>query len=301
MDMIAEGSKNTTLTYYPNLEDSDVSYSVSLISPRGVAETGLDPQRGTFGEHAISLRFRQTDESAFRNSAYRGTNTLFWYKAGDSLEDATFARADDAVRVDKGHGTLTATTSAKARIEWLSTAGTTGYRDTPTLLLESSRTNELTYSADFTQWTNGGATVTSGQSDPYNTSSGSLLADTSTSVIQSRYLSITTGVTKPYAFSLYVKQGTTPATGGSAISVYDSSGSIYRGRMLVTWSSGVPSVAYQVGTSFAAPEPHRDGYWRVRGLTTTDGTGAADQLYIHPAWTPAGATGNIYCFGAQVE
>ena len=298
IDLIKAGSRNTTLVYYPNLQDSDTSYSVKLISPLTPAEVGLDGQTGNRGGRSIELRFRQTDQSAFRAEAFQGSNVLFRWKAGDELSGATFTRADTAVRTLKGWGTLSNTTNGRPRIEWVSTEGTTGYRDTPSLLLEGARTNYIADSEDLSStdsWNIGSsayATLTSAQSDPYGGTAAWLFehATTDSGVSLDALCSLSTNIYP--APSIFFKQSDSTNVRLFLITV---SGTKFQAT--VDWSSGVPDVTMSSGVHDFT-EKYIGGWYRF-GFHATGFYGGAYTLRTYP--TVGTATGGVYVFGAQLE
>lgn len=301
MDLVKAGSRNTTLTYYPSLSDAGTSFDVQLISPLTPAEVDVDPQLGNRGDRSVELRFRRTDQSAFRAEAFRGTNVLFKWKAGDELSGATFTRADDATRIKKGYGTLENTTDGRPRTNWVSTAGTTGYRDTPAMLLEGARTNYVEDSEDFSQWTNVNTVgLTSGQAGPYGGTAAFLITDDSTANTERVGEVVALDSSGPFGCSLFVKTSTGNSTVGVTYRVIDLDSTVTRMNTVITWSSGVPVQSVTVGSTYIVPEPFVDGWWRITALTDTNiTTGSSNRLEILPADTPT--TGEAFIFGAQVE
>jgi hypothetical protein len=98
VDLIQAGSRGKTLRYIPNLSDPDTNIPVKLLSPLGDAGVALDRDRGVRGEYTVDLRFRTTDGSMWEQTGLmRGTNTLFWFRAGGPMRGATFARDTSSV------------------------------------------------------------------------------------------------------------------------------------------------------------------------------------------------------------
>ena len=303
VDLIKAGSQGKTLTYYPNLDDPDTAYACSLIAPVSPADLGLDPQRGDFGEQSVELRLRKTDETPFP-ALLLGSNVLFNYRAGDSLAQATFARADGAHYVGKGLGTLSSANSGKARITWISTAGSTGVRNTPALLLERAQTNRVIWSEKFSTWTSvGTVTQTSAQADPKGGTAAWLIQDASTAELRGKTLAVTLTATSRPGVSLFMRQGTTASTAGVLFRLRATTAAANRASVTVTWSSGKPTATIGTGSSWLAPEAYRGGWWRIslRG-TTLVSTGQTHQVQLYPSGTTAvGLKGNVYVYGAQVE
>ncbi len=114
-----------------------------------------------------------------------------------------FTRASSATRVNK-NGLIETVPSGKPRIDF--TDNTSGH-----LLLEPSRTNNVTYSEDFTQWTK--QSITDSEiSLVSNSLTGSVdaseLEDTSTSNYARLTLNTTTSASTAYRFSCFVKKTT---------------------------------------------------------------------------------------------
>ena len=301
LDLIQAGATNTTLTYLPNLADPDFSYTVKLIAPRDVntLTVDLDNQRSTFGEMQVEVRFRKTDQSAFTET-YDGVAVMWAFRAGQAIKATEFSRAGTAYYASKGYGTLTSS-AAGARIHYTD-VNADGSRETPGLLLEGAFTNLIVQSANFgvTWATTGPPTLTSGQTDPINTSTAYLIADTD-GVVQ-QYISIvptftTNAVSK--AVSLFVRQGTVLAASGSDIQLRDTTAPADRLLANITWSAGVPTVTMTTGTK-VFQERWRGGWWRLGFRTTAVTVANTNELRIVPASTAA-QTGNIYAFGVQGE
>ena len=127
IDLLRAGSQGKTLTYYPDLADPDTNLPVQLLGPLGDAGVALDPDR--VDEYTVDLRFRSTAGAFFNQPVDQGTNVLFWWRAGDNLEDATFSRVTSTATPASygsnsgggGYGTLTTAATNKARIEWVNT------------------------------------------------------------------------------------------------------------------------------------------------------------------------------------
>jgi hypothetical protein len=110
-----------------------------------------------------------------------------------------FTRASSATRVNK-NGLIETVPSGKPRIDF--TDNTSGH-----LLLEPSRTNNVTYSEDFTQssyWLVSSMTVTSDDTtSPYGTQTADKIEATGAGSVRTSSYTGTDG----YAFSIFVKKG----------------------------------------------------------------------------------------------
>lgn len=303
IDLIKAGSQGKTLTYYPNLNDPDTAYSCTLISPVSPAGLSLDRDRGMMGDQAVTLKLRQTNETPFP-ALNKGTNVLFFYRAGDSIAQATFARADTASYVAKGLGTLSTAASGKARITWISTAGSTGVRNVPALLLERAQTNRVTWSEKLSTWTSvGTVAISSAQADPRGGTAAWLITDASSAELRGKTLAVTLTATSRPGVSVHLKQGTTASTAGVLFQLRATTAAANRAKVTVTWSSGKPTATINTGSSWMAPEALRGGWWRISLLgTTAVSTAQAHLLHIYPGGTTGvGLKGNVYFYGAQVE
>ena len=303
IDLIKAGSQGKTLTYYPNLTDPDVAHACILVAPMSPADLDIDGARAAFGDQEVELRLRKTDETPFP-ALLEGTNVLFAYRAGDSLAQATFTRADTAHYVGKGLGTLSSAASGKARITWISTAGSTGVRMTPALLLERAQTNRVPWSEKFSTWTSvGSVALTSGQADPKGGTAAWLMTDASSTQLRGKTQAVTLTATSRPGVSIFLKQGTTASTAGVLVQLRATTAAVNRAKVTVTWSSGKPTATINTGSSWVAPEAYRGGWWRImlRG-TTAVSTAQAHLLHIYPGGTTGiGNVGNVYVYGAQVE
>jgi len=298
LDLIAAGAQGTNLTYYPDLADPGAVYTCQLVSPRDASDLGVgqDPERGkAFGEGSVTLRLRQTDQSRFV-PLYRGTDTLFRFRAGGSLGDATFTRADAVASYALwGNGLLMLAGSGKARYTHFD-LDSDGRRETPAALLEATRTNLVTESQDVSSWTAvNSPTLTATQYDPKGGTTAYLVEDDSGVNPEYVYGSFTAAGTGNHAFSCFVKQGSAAV---NSIEIYQAS-SIR--EVSVTWTNGVPVLASVTGSGTLYPvEKHDNGWYRIL-FTSTGMTAAAHQFRYYPAGSAAANTGTGYCWGAQAE
>ena len=317
IDLVKAGSENKTLTYIPDTQDPAVSYQVKLLSPHSPASVQADGQRGSFGDYQVELRFRKTDETPIEPLTH-GTPVLHWYRAGGNLDQATFARDTNSTAPatypgisstsDFGYGTVSTAKDEQARVGWASTKSSAGPRDTPVLLLEGTRTNYLRYSQKMStganEWANSGAVAgTSEQNDPMGTTHAWLLTDNNTTFAEARWQQTTQAFSSKAAVSVFMQPD--DSSDGSVFGLHDTTGSAWRARVHVAWSSGVPTQTVETGTSDAPPEQWKDGWYRFTAITSTMKSTADDhRFYCYPAQSTsfgAGSTGTGYFFGAQVE
>lgn len=307
LDLVKAGSKGRTITYTPDRNDADVNYACYLISPISPLALGLDPARGTeFGDLDLDLVLRKTDGTPF--AAARDKDTLFEFRAGGRLEEATFSRASGAsyaaIGAGGSYGTLSTAPSGAIRTHWLSTASSRGPRTFPVLLLEPFRTNRVLSNRNLntTNWSwNGTGTVTTGQADPWGGTNATLVNDATTTVtVERRQPIILTGAgTTRAVLSLLLKPHSTVGTG--SFRLYTTNAATTHIRGTVTWSSGLPTVTAAVGTLVAQPERYRNGYFRFQVRSTGTLTTGNRFVGIRPASTAVGSKGGLLVTGVQVE
>ena len=175
----------------------------------------------------------------------------------------TFARSSSATRVDN-EGLIKSTDSGFARIDFLN--NTSGH-----LLLEPSSTNLVTYSEDFSQWSNDG-----------NQTSASIITDTNpdgtSSVYQidlntggNLYQTITVSSSTNYTLSIYIK----------------GSGS---GKLVLSNAQSSP----ENSLDFTATNE-----WQRIKLT---GSSAHTSIRVAiGSWSNSSANGTIQIYGSQLE
>ena len=161
------------------------------------------------------------------------------------------------------------------------------------LLLEPQRTNEITYSEDFSgNWSTSAVTINSNAATSPDgvTNASKIIPSTSTSV---KYIFTTAAVVSgvDYIFSFFAKAG-----GYDYVSTYISALGITGGN----WNLAT-GVATGTGRSM---EDYGNGWWRCTGTGTSTGTSASCRIYSHPT-ASSSFTGNgvdgVYVYGAQVE
>ena len=310
-DAIVAGSQGKTLRYIPDLTDPDVDFQCDLVAPLAPFGLELDQQRGILGDQSVELVLRQTDQGSF-DPLYHGSAVLFSYRAGGSLEaSSSFGRVTSSsapatfatLSTDGGgFGTLSTALSNQGRIHWMTSPGSCGPREFPTLLLEDSRENLIDESEDFNTWNVAGTPGrSSGQADPYGGTNAFRLEDDSTVSVEFIDTTLSIDAAATPGMSIWLKQGTTPSLTDVRV-ILVSSGSTDAIDMGIAFSSGEPTVILTAGsTASFVQERWRDDWWRI-GMTSTVAvsTGAAWLMRIVPA---RGATniGDVFVFGADVE
>lgn len=310
VDVIRAGSQGKTLTYIPDLSDPAVNESVILVGPRSPADVELDGDRGFRGEAQVTLRFRRTDQKA-SPSRPRGSDVLFEYHAGDSLNNATFTRVTNSTApatfpgvsstADFGYGTLTTAKTGKARIGWYSSASSNGPRNIPALLLEPARQNKVKHSHAFNNWAKSstGLTISSGQSDPAGGTNAWRLNHTKSSDATT-YLQSTSFTCSTFTVaSVWVKAGSPASTSPGRLRLSFTTGAGDRINIPFRFSSGVLLSTSVTNGARVAIERYRNGWYRLSGRTTAATTGTA-VARINENYTN-GTTGSMYAYGVQVE
>ena len=154
-------------------------------------------------------------------------------------------------------------------------------------LIEKYRENLLTYSNDFSQWTNSGTTEASGFEGYDGTNDAWEIEKTSASAYSSinRALTATSGIV---TISAYVKKGTLSVT-----SLYASGGT--NPYILFSFDSATIT-AQRPGLIDTNVEDAGNGWYRI-SFTTTE---SIAQVTLHPDWAGTN-TGTIYAQDIQVE
>lgn len=211
-----------------------------------------------------------------------------------------FTRASTATRVNKD-GLIETVPSGKPRIDF--TDNTSGH-----LLLEPSRTNLVTYSEDFTQWTK--QSITDSEiSLVSNSLTGSVdaseLEDTSTSNYARLTLNTTTSASTAYRFSCFVKKTTGVQTSCPAFQL--EVGHDY--LVLNTTTGETKTDALDAGnTNYSDINviDFNSEWWKLEMTATSAGT--STRVAIYPAFTgtfgssaSSSNIGTVTIYGIQVE
>lgn len=300
LDLVRAGAENATLTLYPDVRDSGVSYTVKLVEPVNAKALERDVQTAVWGDMQTTLRFRRTNQGVF--AAAWSKDEVFRFKAGGRLNEATVTRASSGSYAAKGYGTVTFASANTARIHWVRTSTSDQTRPEPALLLESSRTNLLRESSDLTAWTFTGTTYTSGQTDPAGGSNAFLVISNSTASIGGASLASTAASSTKAVVAMWLKESSLASSNGTRVDLDETTNSANdHVRYLVTWSAGQPSVAYTKGAAVRTPERWDEGFWRILSRTTGNLTAARSYtLRLAPAGGTT-STGAVYWYGSQIE
>ena len=137
------------------------------------------------------------------------TDNLYSVLPANGNGDFNATRGSTATRVNKD-GLIESVASNVPRLDYPLTSGVVG--DCPHLLLEPSRTNLITYSEDFTQWTNTGSETTdtaNAATSPDGSLNSTKLQEANSSFGYHRLSkSITASSGTDYSLSFFAKKGT---------------------------------------------------------------------------------------------
>lgn len=178
------------------------------------------------------------------------------------------------------------------RTEWVTINGIRR----PAMLLEPARTQRMTFSRDYTQWTNSNVTVTAGQRDPEGGLNASLLEATGAGGQRFRTVTLVGDGTKAVGWMLRKGSGAVTSFG-----LWDATAVAWRHLIDVNWSAaGVSTVVTQVGAGliFVSEELY-DGFYLI--AISADGAVAANtnQAILYPGGTAGAAS--VYAFDVQIE
>lgn len=167
------------------------------------------------------------------------------------------------------------------------------------LFIEGTAENLITESSDLTEWTDGGASVSTGVTAPDGTATACTLTDASGSAV-SRNIEATTVNGTEYVLSVYLRKEASPSV-YPLIRVDDTS---VDSRIVVNPATGA-FVRSAVGDDFVEVLDAGD-WWRVLLGYTAGGTTAT--VYLFPAWNTTGlgpvgaaAQGSHTFWGVQLE
>ncbi len=163
------------------------------------------------------------------------------------------------------------------------------------LLVEEQRTNLLLRSEDFT--TSWGAVSTTVTANTDVSPDGTTNADTLTPSTTSSYVwqNATFTGDGDKACSVFLKAGTSTTT---RLILRDTTATVNRGSVDITWTAGVPSGVATVGT-LQGIDSFGSGWYRVRMLATGVVAANTNQFRFSP--DPIAGTGTSIMWGAQTE
>ena len=191
----------------------------------------------------------------------------------------SFERASSGTVVNKA-GLIETVGSGEPRIDYSDDAN-------GALLLEPQRSNLVTYSEDFTQWSKGSATITETSSSISTFGNYSLFETTSLG----GSISLSTSVSGVVTFSIYTKKGTAKAMRIRLDASTDA-------NCWVNLENGT-EVGTNTGQSLEITDVN-NGFYRI-AFTANVTSLSLIRLYTTEATTTADEIGNIYIYAAQLE
>lgn len=230
-------------------------------------------------------------------------DTLFLFRASDCIDEegifarsygrrlgGVFTRGSRKVVADS-RGALVRLPNGAPPLAWIG--------GEPVMVLEQGRTNLCLRSEDFgTSWGTAGTTSRVAAAHVASGVSLDLLGDTDAAALSNfaQAISFTGDGTK--AFSIFIKKG----SAGSVTVKIRSIGVADRGRLLITWSGDVPSVAVSAGATYCGYEVLNDGVYRLLASAAGVVASESNSFQVYPASdTDVALTGTVYAGGAQAE
>lgn len=215
-----------------------------------------------------------------------------WSLAGRQRVAPTFTRSGAVGSFVDRSGILRTASADRIRIDWEDEGGV---RDVPSLLLEAPAFVNLVTSDDIDGafWTSSDTPViTTGIDDPAGGQGAFRVADDNAGAVEYKLRAVTfTGDNTPRPVVFVVREATMPA-GGQALTLYDSSATVNRLRLVISaWSNGEPAVSPTAG-SFLGKRYLGNGYWAIYGLSDAVSTANNHEVQVVPAVTSA-QTGSI--------
>jgi len=166
-----------------------------------------------------------------------------------------------------------------------------------TLLLEPQRTNLCIRSEEFDTWTDSGSTGVTANTitAPDGTTTADLLTSTATGGYRGQ--SVTFSGDGEKSVAIYLRAGSSTR---SRLTLRDTTASVSRHEVRVTWTAGVPTLSTVTGAGTLYPvESLLNGWYRI--LFTATGIVAANTHQVRLQPDDLLGTGTVYAWGAQAE
>lgn len=173
------------------------------------------------------------------------------------------------------------------------------------ILVEDSRTNLITYSANLASWTNSGADLTSGQTAPDGIPNAYRVGDSSAAANRYVYSSITASATGSHCWSAYFLKDADTSRFPELLLVAGT-GTISGGTIAVQLNTSTGATTTRSGTPVAVKVHDAGDWWRLTVTATVSATGTVETR-VYPAitttWGAAEvtATGAVTVWGVQCE
>jgi hypothetical protein len=246
------------------------------------------------GSQSIDVVIRNPTVSF--GQALRGI--MFEYAPGMSLTDpvaATFTRATAATR--RGlPGTLVSPVGASDASGVLRDRHYEGALRTT--LLEAARTQLVTDPENFGNWSITGTPIrTAGQADPFGGTGAYLVEDDDAGVAERVLQTVGFTADAGKAVACFFRAGTI-AGANDVIGLWDNTAAVWRHKVVITWTNGVPTLSTGVGGGTLFPvESWGAGWYRLAFSAT--GVVAANTNQIFIGNDAVGTVGTHYIFGAN--
>ena len=161
----------------------------------------------------------------------------------------------------------------------------------PSLLLEPTKTNLVTYSEDFSFWGDTGVTVTSNDTiSPDGTMNADKLQSTANNWRRNKVVTLISGQT--YTFSVYAKLDATTSTTKAKLE-------FYKGASGVTATFDLENkIIVNSGLTDPFIKELSNGWYRIGGAFVANGTTGIFYVYPSEAY---GVAGTMFYWGAQAE
>jgi hypothetical protein len=216
------------------------------------------------------------------------SGTLYNVLPNNSDGDFEFERGSTATRVNKD-GLIETVGDDTPRLDYPLLDGVV--QDCPNLLLEPEKTNLLTYSEDFTNWSDTGVTVTANDiTSPDGSQTADKLESTGNNWRRSKFFTAVSGTT--YTYSIFAKLDTTTTTTTTQVEIYKGASGI-----AVDFNLSNKNISGS-GLTDAFIEEYPNDWYRIGGTYTANGT--SNILYVYPS-AGYSTSGTMYFWGAQVE
>jgi len=293
---VAAGRRGASLEYFPSLAAPSLSFPCVLVE---AGEITTDPDLWFDRRHQVDVRLRRIDGGSWQALLEA---PFFYWRAGNLPPGLSFTRAGaTATEIDE-FGILSTVAANILRTDHLDLDGD-GIREDVAVPLEAGSENLVLQSENFgTTWS---AVGTPTRSAAAHTGSGvtlDLIGDDSAAAVE--YYEQIIGFTGDgdKAFSIFVKEGDTPPPAGSTFLVRDTDASVTRGRGIITFTDGVPSVAMSAGVEVFDPEALADGVYRLRLRAAGVVAANVNRVRVVPGRdSDVTDTGDIYVGGVQCE
>lgn len=292
--MLTWGRAKNTIRFIPNTANPGFFVDCYLAEDLAGASSANPPTLESDGTYKYHITLRNA--TVHFGQMIRGV--MFEYAPGGDITQpvaATFTRTGAATF--RGiPGTLASPVGASAATGVLRDRHYEG--TLRTALLESSRTQLVTQPENFGAWSqNGTPTLTSGQADPFGGTSAYLIADTDPATVQRVFLPITFTGDGTKAIAIFLRASATPPA-NDVIGLWDNTASVWRNKVNVTWTAGVPSLGIGAGGGTLFPvENWGAGWYRCLFSVTNVVAANANQLFVGS--DVAASTGSHYVFGAN--